>query len=384
LKSILMTPKNILISFISFTYYFYTFSVLKTLLKRKYLFVKYIILFVFVFIAISTNAQIGGKHTYSFLNVNSSARIASLGGNNISIYDNDLNFAAQNPSLLSDSMHNHFAINYLDYFTDINLGSIAYARKIKNCGSFSLGLTYMNYGEFIEADETGKILGDFTAKDYVFNIIWAKKIDSLFSVGAELKPILSNYESYSSFGMAVDLGATYFNPKNNLSVGLVLNNIGVQLKPYTSGNKESLPFEIQAGISKKLKHAPFRVSLTFHNLETYDLTYVNTNEEDEYTTLSGDTISENKFSNFADDLMRHAIVGIEFLPTKNFYIQLAYNYQHRQEMKLSSRSFIVGMTWGFGIKVSKFRFSYSKVYHHLAGAPNYFSITTNLSDFYNK
>lgn len=345
---------------------------------------KYTFFILFIFIAIVSNAQIGGTHTYSFLNVSPSARITSLGGNNISICDNDLNFATENPALLNDSMHNHFAINYINYFADINYGSIAYARKIKDLGNFSAGMFYMNYGDFTQADETGKILGDFTAADYVFNVSWSKKLDSLFSVGAEFKPILSTYETYTSFGLAFDFGALYFNPKRNFSAAIVLNNIGAQIKPYTKGNYEPLPFEIQAGISKRLRHAPFRLSLNLHNLETFDMTYVNTNEDNQYTTLSGDTLTENKFSTISDKLMRHAIVGIEFLPTKNFYIQLAYNYQQRQEMKLSTRSYIVGFSWGFGVKISKFRFSYAKVYHHLAGAPNYFSITTNLSEFYNK
>ena len=45
---------------------------------------------------------------------------------------------------------------------------------------------------------------------------------------------------------------------------------------------------------------------------------------------------------------------------------------------------MVGFSWGFGIKISKFHFSYGRATYHLAGGSNHFSLSTNLSDFYHK
>ena len=43
-----------------------------------------------------------------------------------------------------------------------------------------------------------------------------------------------------------------------------------------------------------------------------------------------------------------------------------------------------GFSWGIGIRISKFHFSYARSAYHLAGSPNYITLTTNLSDFFVK
>lgn len=344
-----------------------------------------IFLFLFLLFSLTSFSQIGGNNVYEFLELPNSARVASLGGNNISLDDNDLNLVYHNTSLLDTNMDNHAVFNYVNYFSDINYGYVAYAKNIEKYGMFAAGLHHINYGKFIEADETGQTYGNFFAYDYALNLYWAKRLDSLFSIGAELKPILSAYEDYTSFGLAVDLGATYHNPKRGIALAIVVNNIGTQIKPFVKGNYEKLPFEIQLGISKKLKYAPIRLSLVAHNLNRYDLRYINTNNPPlTVDPISGDTLPQKKFSKFADNLARHAIVGIEFLPMKNVYINFGYNYQRRQELKVSTKHGLIGMSWGAGVKISKFHFSYGRAIYHLAGASNHFSITTNISEFYKK
>ena len=74
-------------------------------------------------------SQIGGQNTYEFLNFTNSARIASLGGNQISIKDNDLNFVFSNPSLLTSSLDNNLVINY--YNDIINYHCISSDLKTK-------------------------------------------------------------------------------------------------------------------------------------------------------------------------------------------------------------------------------------------------------------
>ena len=65
-------------------------------------------------------AQSGGDNTYDFLNLTNSARVVSLGGQQISLYGDDLNIVYHNPSLLNSSMNNHLVMNYINYFSDIS------------------------------------------------------------------------------------------------------------------------------------------------------------------------------------------------------------------------------------------------------------------------
>ncbi|MFH1001092.1 MAG: type IX secretion system protein PorQ, partial [Bacteroidota bacterium] len=272
-------------------------------------------------------SQIGGRYTYQFVNLTNSARISSLGGKIVSLPDNDLNLVYFNPSLLNRNMSNQFVLNYVNYFSDINFGYVSYAKTIENVGNFSAGLHYINYGTFNETDNTGKILGNFNAAEYCMNISYSGMIDSLFVIGLSLKPIYSVLESYQSFGAAVDAGATYYAKNQLFTAALVVRNAGFQFKPYYPGNREPLPFEIIAGFTQKLKHAPFRLSLTLHNLQTYKLYFENENNPS-YTVdpVSGDTTFVKSYVEFLDNAMRHAILGVEFLLTENFHIRAGYNY----------------------------------------------------------
>ena len=69
------------------------------------------------------NAQIGGTHTYDFLNLIHSGRVSSLGGDVIAINDNDINLSYHNPALLTPEMNQDLVLNYVNYFTDINISN---------------------------------------------------------------------------------------------------------------------------------------------------------------------------------------------------------------------------------------------------------------------
>ena len=329
--------------------------------------------------------QLGGNSTYAFLNLTHSARVAALGGKVVSIPDNDLNLSFHNPSALQEGMSNQLVLNYVNYFSDINFGYVSYARSYEGIGNFAAGLNYINYGKFIAADQLGNVTGEFRAAEYSLNLIYSRALDSLFTIGVNVKPVYSVLETYQSFGLLADIGVTYTNQDKLFSVGLVLRNSGFQLKPYHSGHREPVPFEILLGLSQKLRHAPFRFSLVAHNLQKLDLTYDDPDENPaEFDPISGEPIPENKWEKLADNVMRHVIFGIEFTPLENFYLRAGYNYQRRQELKISSRTAMVGFSWGFGIRISKFHLNYGRASYHLAGASNHFSITTDISSFSRK
>ncbi len=341
-----------------------------------------ILLFLLLLTSIAASAQIGGSHTYQFLSLPNSARVAALGGNFLAVKDDDISLAIANPSLITKEMHNKLALSYINYYSDVNYGFAAYSRSFNKIGSFVASLQYINYGSFTQADANGETYGTFKAGEYALNIGWARSLDSNFSIGSNLKIIQSSLESYSSFGLAVDIAATYQSKNKRFISSLMFKNIGRQLSYYNEGNRESLPFEIQFGLSEKLKHAPFRFSLILNHLEKWDLTYEDPlNPSVKIDPLTKEVIEKSKFSKFGDNLMRHLVVGVEFVPSNSFNIRLGYNYQRRQEMKVESALSTIGFSWGFGFRVSKFYLSYAHVIQHLAGSSNFFTIATNLSSF---
>jgi hypothetical protein len=327
-------------------------------------------------------AQKGGESTYSFLGLTNSARVAALGGEVVSLLDDDINLVYHNPALLTPAMHNHLALNYVNYFAGVNFGYASYGYHREGIGSFDAGIHYVNYGTFEQTDELGQVLGTFRASEYAINLVYARSIiDSVLTAGINLKPIYSVFERYTSFGLAADVGLTYHNSGTLTTVGLVAKNMGVQLSTYT-GTRERLPFEIQAGITQGLEHAPFRFNMTYQNLERWDLSYEL--PEDKGYISPGEEVEPSGFDVFGDKLMRHLVFGVEFLVGKNFHAELGYNYKRRKEMKLAARPGMVGFSWGFGFRISKFHLAYGRSSYHLAGGTNHFSLTTNLSDFYRK
>jgi len=339
---------------------------------------KALVFVISLLIPVLTFAQKGGESTYSFLGLTNSARVAALGGESVSLLDDDINLVFHNPALLTPGMDNNLNLNYINYFAGVNFGYASYAYHKDGIGTFAAGMHYVNYGEFDRTDELGENQGTFRASEYALNLVYARSlIDSMLTVGVNMKPIYSALESYSSLGLAFDLGLTYNNPRTFTTIGLVAKNMGFQLTSYT-GIREKLPFEIQAGITQGLAHAPFRFSIIYQNLERWDLTYDLGDSDD---LVIGET-EVGGFDIFGDRLMRHLVFGVELLLGENFHVDLGYNYKRRQEMKVAARPGAVGFSWGFGFRVSKFHISYGRSSYHLSGGTNHFSLTTNLSDFY--
>ncbi|MGE5395310.1 MAG: PorV/PorQ family protein [Candidatus Saccharibacteria bacterium] len=341
--------------------------------------------------------QVGGESTYQFLELTNSARMAALGGNQVAINDStDLNISYNNPSLLMPGMRNMLAVNYIDYFAGTKYGYGAYSFKTPLPGNFAVGMHYINYGEFIGADESGQKTNPFNAAEYALNLIWSNEIklpftkkDSLFydastdsikvmkrkriTYGINVKPLLSTLESYQSIGIAADLGMSYFS-RNGLTVAsLVARNIGTQISTYYEGaDREKIPFDLQFGVSQKLLHAPIRFAATMQHLQKWTL--ASPKEEN----IGGSTVL--KEDNFGKKFMRHMILGVELLPSPNFTIRAGYNYQIRQDLKFDEKMSTVGLSWGFGFKISRFHFNYGSGRYHLGAATNVVSLAINLQN----
>jgi len=335
----------------------------------------FITLFMFVITA-PLFSQTGGDNIYEFLNLTHSGLVSSLGGSNVSLLGNNPNMAYHNPSLLNSKMNNSLTLSYVNYFADINYGFAMYSRSYPGIGNFAAGMTYLNYGIFTESDATGVITGDFKAAEYAFSFIYSLEIDSAFSIGVDFKPILSQLERYTSLGFAFDIGGSWHNRSNLFSAGLVIRNAGLQVTSYSGEDRQKLPFEIQAGVSQKLAHAPLRFSLTMRHLEKFDLTH-------DYSESSS-TTDETNNSEFAENLLRHAVAGVELIPHKNFYLSAGYNYQRRKELQTETKVSTVGLSWGFGIKTSWMDIELGRATYHLAGSSTHLSLILRPDNIYRK
>jgi len=337
--------------------------------------IKFLLVFLLLFPLFSI-AQVGGKGTYQFMNLVSSARQTALGSKTITVKDEDVNFAIFNPALINKGMDGKASFNYVDYFTDINYGSFAYARNFDSLGTFVASITYVDYGDFVRS-ETGEDLGTFYANEMSINIGYSYDIDSLWTVGATTKLINSVLDSWNSYGMAFDFGVTYKVPNKNMMLGFVVKNLGLQFKTYSGHDREQLPFELQFGITQELEHLPLQWSLTIDNLQQLDVTFSNPSA----STIDGEGNEEAEDISILNKAVRHVIIGAELFPHRSFSVRLGYNFRKAAEMKLQDKKNFGGFSFGFGMKVKKFRISYGRSVFSPAGGTNHFSIITDLNSF---
>lgn len=331
-------------------------------------------------------AQNGGRSVYPVLDFAPSARVTGLGGSLITVSDGDLSLAFQNPALLNEDMHQALTFNHSFHLSDIQNSYFAYGHHAKKPNfTWQVGVQHAGYGEFEGLDEFQNSLGTVKASETALVLGAAKPLYDRLTLGANLKVVNSQIAGYESFGLAGDLGAYYHVEESNLSVGLVFRNIGTQFSTFTPDNREPLPFDIQLGISKRLKYLPFRFSIIATNLQRWNLLYDDPNTEENVPIIIGEgTDSEQSaFEMEVDNFFRHLIFSGEFLfgQAENVRLRFAYNHLRRQELSVENLRSLTGFSLGMGIKLARFRVGFGHAFYHLAGGATHFTFSTNINEF---
>ena len=327
------------------------------------------------------------KGAYSFLDMTSSARVAALGNTALSIYDNDIELAAYNPSLINIEMDRDVALSYVNYYADINFGMLQYGHHFPHMhdwGAFAITLQYYGYGKMKYADEQGNVDGStFGASDYNIMFGWGRQLTPHWSIGANVKFAGLQYEHYNTFAIAADVAGSY-RTDNGWMMSLTARNIGYELYSDFESRNE-LPFHLSAGVSKRLEHVPFLFNISYENIQKWDLSYDDPLDlEGNYDPITGTKKEKSDAAKFADNLMRHIVIGGEIYIGKNLVLRAAYNYGMRQNLKTPTAKGLCGFSYGFGIKIWELSINYSRSEMHIYGSPNYFTLSTNLYRFFSK
>ncbi|WP_406683641.1 type IX secretion system protein PorQ [Seonamhaeicola sp. MEBiC1930] len=323
----------------------------------------------------SITAQIGGEHTYQFLNLISSPRQAALGGKVLTNVDYDVTQGLFNPATINVEMDNQLALNYVNYLGGIGYGTAAYAYTVdRRTQTFHAGVTYINYGSFDGYDEQGNSTGTFSGGESALSFGYSRQIGySDFYLGGNVKLISSKLEQYTSFGAAIDVGLLYINEYLDFNAALVIRNLGTQITTYADVY-ESLPFEVSLGLSQKLENVPIRWHVTFENLQQWPIS--SSNPARVTSDLSGNQTGEKL--DFFGQLIRHTILGAELFPEGGFNIRLGYNFRRGEELRIVDQRNFSGISAGISIKMNKMRFSYTHAKYTSAANSNFFGLQIDL------
>jgi hypothetical protein len=338
------------------------------------------LLFLLLFlIGITPNAQtLGGRASYQFLKLSPSPQISALGGINTSNISEDLSLVFNNPSALTKQMHSDLSANFNSMYTGIGHYSFmqAYTNpKIET--NFALGIIYLNYGNTVETDASGNILGALRPRDFSLQITASRKYLSKWNYGITMKYIHSNYGIVRSSAIAADVGLTFYDSSRLFKMGLVASNMGLILKPYHTSGTDELPFDLVFGISKKLEKAPLQFSLTAHHLHRFDILYDDTTFNN---SILANNASNNKFT--FEKLFQHIILSTQVSIGKYIELTAGYNFLRRRELKIENiSSGLVGFSLGAGAIFPKFQIRYARTYFQNTDAYNQLGINLSLNKF---
>ena len=313
-----------------------------------------------------------GSTAYNFLNVTSSAKIYGLGGVNISLVDDDITVIDQNPALLGPEMSNMVALNYMRYIGGSNFAGLRYGHSAGEHGAWAALIQYFGYGSMKETLPDGSIVGSFSPKDVSFGGSYSHDITDRLRGGIDMKLLYSGYADYTAFAIATDLGINYYDPDRDMSLSLVVANLGGQVKRFND-TYDRLPFDVRLGWSQALGSLPLRLSVTAWNLTKWHLPYVDAGD-------GSDSSQWETKDKFMSNLFRHLVFGIDLISSPNYYISLGYNYKTRTDMSTYTRSFISGFSLGAGLKVSNFGLGLAFAQPDNGATTLMFNISYNLNE----
>ena len=311
-----------------------------------------------------------GTESYSFLNIPTSSHVYGLGGTNVSLIDTDVMLSGQNPSLIGPEIEKQISFSYMHYLGSSNFAGVKYGMGAGEHGAWAAGITYMNYGEIQGYNEDGSYTGSFTPTDIIFEGTYSHDFTFRLRGGINLKMIYSNYEEYTAWALAADVGINYYDDDHDLSLGLVLKNMGGQIKRFQD-KYDHLPFDVQLGLTKGLG-SQFSFSLTMYHLTKWRETYY------AHSPDGGET--ELKSPNFLSSFFRHLIIGAQYQPTDRFYIDLAYNYRVRTDMSTYQRNFLSGFSAGLGLNVRAFKFGVAYAMPHKSASTILLNIGLDIAE----
>lgn len=304
-----------------------------------------------------------GTNVYPFLNIPASARQAALGGDAVSVRDFDVSFAAVNPGLMNLDQSDRVAVNYSSYLADAHYGTISYVKDLNYGHLLGFNARYMDYGSMPRTDESAEINGEFGASDASLGLSYAYQFHENFTIAGGANFVTSKIDHYTSMAVVGTAGVTYHNDRTRETLAVVFRNFGYQFKSF-NGLRENVAFRVDLGYTKVLDEFPLAFTITAHDLQK-----VNISQE---INNNGQEISLGR------KLTDHLSLGVELFPEQPFNIRLGYNVKRGNELAVLDQRSFAGLSAGFGIKISSFRFDYAHVRYHNASNTNMFGVSIDL------
>ena len=323
---------------------------------------RFLLLFFFAgfSVCLTTFAQESGS-VFNFLNLPVSSHSTALGGKNISLIEDDISLAMQNPALLSGVSDKTVGFSFMTYMQGCNTGAAAYSQQVGAYGNWGVQTQFVGYGSTKETLLSGEVVGDFKPLDLCIGGQYSHLLSDRWAGGVTAKFIYSHYGAFTSCALAADLGLNYYNEETDLSLSLAARNLGGQIKSF-GNTRDRLPADLEMGFTKSLGHAPIRISVTMVDLTRWT--------SDDYFTTGSKLKSGSIFIN-------HFVLGAEWLINDKFYVGMGYNFRRAYEMTAAGSSHAAGLSFGGGVNLKRLKFGLAYAKYHVSAPTLAFTLAYN-------
>ncbi|MBQ1853572.1 MAG: type IX secretion system protein PorQ, partial [Prevotella sp.] len=222
----------------------------------------------FLFVAVAQCHAQDSQTAYNFLRIPVSAHAKALGGENITVIEDDASLIFSNPALAASVSDKTIGLAYSHLSGGINMGSANFTKVFKEKATLAAGAQFINYGKMHEVDENNVQTGEFSPTEVAVSATFAYQLARNLVGGITAKAVMAYIGKNNSMGFGVDLGLNYYHPDREWSVSAVARNLGGQLKAFEE-DYDPMPFDLQLGVSKTFKGLPVRLSATFVDLTHY-------------------------------------------------------------------------------------------------------------------
>lgn len=338
-----------------------------------------------LFLPFITQAQVrGGERAFEFLRLAQSPHLAALGGLTVTHSASDVMMSTANPAMLRPEFHTDLGFNYNLFYAGSKNLNMYYAHHSKKLNTtFGFGVQYMNYGDITLTNTTGQVEGTGRAADYAITLSASKSYLKHWRYGAHLKYAQSNFIDKNASAFVVDAGVTYADTNSQWYFGLAAKNVGYQFDRYYDDiASQPLPLDIQLGIMKRFKKAPFSISVLAHHLNQWDLYYDNPADRQNNILIVDTSQATSEPNNFGRKLLNHFVFALDLNLGKRLEISGGYNFMRRSELGLDELKGMAGFSYGAGIYLNKVTVHFARSHYHIAGAYNQFGLNFQLNRFF--
>lgn len=187
-----------------------------------------------------------GTSGFDFLRIAPTAREAALAGASAGSGGGAMSFW-YNPAHVLPCAGTRAHVGYLNYVASVHIGSVAYSQPVSDRYGIGLGVVYLNSGTLKRTDEQGRELGTFGVSYADLNISAAMAPIENLTAGAAFQGLYGSIDTFFTFGLAGNLGASYELPVPGLRVGFSAGNLGAQIKAFQT-ETDPLPMELAFGL----------------------------------------------------------------------------------------------------------------------------------------